>query len=493
MNNNIPQVAGRHQKVLIVMPVWNQLDFTKQAITSLREHTNETDYILLIVNNGSTDDTNNYVSDLIAKSGAHIGEGSIDYIHNEQNEGWTGACNQIFDKILAGDFDYMNFTHILLANNDILFEAGWLPKMLKRFNNDDKVGIVGPTSDRVAGFQSISCNMPGLKTEYVRLLVGFFFMMKREVLEKVGRFDEETFGKIGGGEEFDFCIRAKELGYKCAIARDVFIKHFCSQTLQHVAGGWLGSDPYNRYCEDKDNKLVKKWGEDALTFSTDDRLKIMLCLPLRTDYSGHKSFWISLLMMAKPGRWEIIECTRAMVADARNLMVQKAMELGCTHILFADDDHIYVPDVALRLLEHDIDIVGTLAYQRKKPYTPCVYNAVIDPANGDIGLTPIEIENTGLREVTAIGFSFVLIKVAVFQKMPFPWFVYGDKSVGIHDKLGGLGEDLSFCIKAGRAGYKVFCESDIVVPHIGDPIIVDGKTYEEYKALQGNISNVITI
>ncbi len=464
-------------KVLIIMPVYNQLEFTRQALDSLYEHTDLNAFELLIINNNSSDGTKEFLDNFSS---------SIHIIHNDQNMGWTGSLNNVFDSILTTNKNqlYGDCNYILLANNDILLEARWLPKMLKRFDADEKVGIVGPTSDFVAGLQTISADMAGLKTEYVKLLVGFFFMMRREVLEQVGKFDEETFSCMGGGEEFDFCIRAQKLGWQCVIARDVFIKHFGSKTLSGIAGGGPGSDAYNKYCEDKDNKLIAKWGVGALTVKTTERLKVMLCIPLHTNYSGHKSFWISLLMMAKPGRWEVIECTRAMVADARNLMVQKALELGCTHVLFTDDDHILPPDAGLRLLEHDVDIVGALAFQRKKPYSPCIYNAVKDELTGDIGLTPVELIKQGLQEVTAIGFSFVLIKVQVLQKLEFPWFVYGDKSLGIHTKLGGIGEDLSFCIRAGNVGYKVFCDTDLIVPHIAEPLLVDDQIYINHKIVQ---------
>lgn len=464
--------ASINKKVLIITPVWNQLFFTKQYVESLQEFTDKSLYHLVLINNGSTDGTKEYLNQ------TGLLYNNISIIHNENNEGWTGAINDFLFK--EDNINGINCQYILLANNDILFEKDWLSKMLKRFD-DPKVGIVGPTSDYVCGLQTISLNMLGLKTEETRLLVGFFFMARKKVWEQVGQFDEKTFLRTGGGEEFDFCIRARNIGWKLVIARDVFIKHFGSKSLTEITGGGPGSAEYNQYCEDKDALLVKKWGKDALTFNVGpDRLKILGCVPLRGEYSGHKLFWMSLLTLLSPGRFQMIECTRAMVADARNLMVQKVLELGCTHVLFTDDDHVLPQDALMRLLEHDVDIVGALAFGRKKPYNPCVYNA-FTLAGNEISLTSVDLIKQGLQQVTAIGFSFVLVKIDVFKQMPFPWFVYGDKSLGIHDKLGGLGEDLSFCIKAGNAGYKIHCDTDLVVPHIGDPIIVDENTYLNHK------------
>ena len=48
--------------------------------------------------------------------------------------------------------------------------------------------------------------------------------VKREVIDKVGYFDAETFGR-GYGEENDFCYRAEQLGYHHVMCDNTFIYH----------------------------------------------------------------------------------------------------------------------------------------------------------------------------------------------------------------------------------------------------------------------------
>jgi GT2 family glycosyltransferase len=53
--------------------------------------------------------------------------------------------------------------------------------------------------------------------------------VKREVFDKIGYFDEESF-PYGYGEENDLCIRASEEGYRLNIAVDAFVFHSKSKS-----------------------------------------------------------------------------------------------------------------------------------------------------------------------------------------------------------------------------------------------------------------------
>lgn len=53
--------------------------------------------------------------------------------------------------------------------------------------------------------------------------VGFCMAINRDVYEKIGDVDE-VFGK-GYGEENDWCMRARDIGYKNIIATNLFVYH----------------------------------------------------------------------------------------------------------------------------------------------------------------------------------------------------------------------------------------------------------------------------
>jgi hypothetical protein len=69
-------------------------------------------------------------------------------------------------------------------------------------------------------------------------------------------------------------------------------------------------------------------------------------------------------------------------------------------------------------------------------------------------------------EVAGCGFGFLSVKAGVFEKMPRPWF--GPESVPNNDgeeTFYLVGEDLSWCTKAIKAGFKIWVDPLVRVTH----------------------------
>jgi GT2 family glycosyltransferase len=125
--------------------------------------------------------------------------------------------------------------------------------MAERLQQPD-IGAVGPISNFVMGLQNADYNKAILLQEhYTKFLIGFFMMIKREAVEKVGLLDE-CFG-LGGNDDLDYSIRLRQAGYKLKILRNVFIQHKGFASLGKV---------YKDYKEVEDltrPRLVEKWGK----------------------------------------------------------------------------------------------------------------------------------------------------------------------------------------------------------------------------------------
>jgi hypothetical protein len=87
----------------------------------------------------------------------------------------------------------------------------------------------------------------------VQRLIGFCLLVRREVFEHVGGFDEQ-FG-LGFFDDDDLCIRALDAGFQLVVAEDVFVHHFGNRTFLN-----LGIDCRQQMLTNFD-RFKNKWGK----------------------------------------------------------------------------------------------------------------------------------------------------------------------------------------------------------------------------------------
>ena len=228
--------ASTSPEVSIVMPVFNGLDYTRQSIDSLIRYTS-IPYELIVIDNGSIDGTWDYLRKL--KKGGNLI--CLKVIRNPRNLGFPKACNQGIAQAQG--------RYIIILNNDVIVTEGWLEGLIRCMEADQRVGLVGPMTNYVSGRQLVQKvpyrteeEMHRFAKKYaeehhgereeVERLVAFCLLVKREVFEKIGMFDEQ-FG-IGNFEDDDLCLRARLAGFKAVIARDVFVHHHGSRTFAEM-------------------------------------------------------------------------------------------------------------------------------------------------------------------------------------------------------------------------------------------------------------------
>jgi len=148
----------------------------------------------------------------------------------------------------------------------------------------------------------------------------------------------------------------------------------------------------------------------------------------------------------------------------RQDLSEHALERDPTHLLWVDDDMRFPRDAVLRLLKHNLPIVGVNYPTRKFPiqYVAIKYR-------GDDEHQPERVQtlesSSGVEECQAVGFGLVLIKAEVYRAMPKPWFENYLDPV----KKQWVGEDVAFCDKARAAGFTVHVDHDLSkeMKHIG--------------------------
>jgi glycosyltransferase involved in cell wall biosynthesis/polysaccharide pyruvyl transferase WcaK-like protein/MoaA/NifB/PqqE/SkfB family radical SAM enzyme len=152
---NVKEILNEFQKIWaqdwqsespltsIIMLTCNQLQYTKKCIESILQNTQKP-YELIIVDNGSTDGTVEYLESEVPKNHPDL---RIKIIKNKENKGFAGGNNQGM-AVASGDY-------ILLLNNDVVVTTGWLERMLSCAEKQPEIGIVGPRSNYVSGPQLV--------------------------------------------------------------------------------------------------------------------------------------------------------------------------------------------------------------------------------------------------------------------------------------------------------------------------------------------------
>jgi GT2 family glycosyltransferase len=159
-------------------------------------------------------------------------------------------------------------------------------------------------------------------------------------------------------------------------------------------------------------------------------------------------------------------------AQNRNLIIEEAMYTQCSHILFIDDDMAFPPNALIQLLERDKDIVGGLYLNRGYPHLPVIFDY---DSKTKITRHLLKDHESGLIEVEAVGFGFMLIKTIIFNHLDRPYIRTGQIQKDLRS------EDIDFCIRARESGFTIHCDLSLPIGHIGLatfwPNMIDGKWY----------------
>lgn len=219
--------------------------------------------------------------------------------------------------------------------------------------------------------------------------------------------------------------------------------------------------------------------------------RILVGIPT-AEYARRADFYDHLNLMERPNGTAFTFCHGQSPAMSRNIIIGQALEIGCSHVLFIDDDIIVPRDIISRLLAHDKDIVSGLYTFRNYPHRPIMFHSVDD--TGRCGLSYLSPDQNGLIRITAAGLGACLIKTEVFKTLDTDENKQNGKSQWI--RLGELDrdnwcDDIGFFNRARKAGFEAYCDLTLSCGHIASMIVtpkfIDGRWMTEYNtAGEGN-------
>ena len=214
----------------IIVPIYNAYDFVIKCIESVLKNTKFNGNKLILIDDKSPDER---VLPMLKEYEKKYE--FIEVLENEKNLGFVGTVNKGM-KYSKSD--------VLLLNSDTEVTFDWLKRISECAYSEKMIGTVTPLSNNAThvsvpiGLQENDLPSNMSLDEYGKLVEmcaynenqqlptahGFCMFIKREVLDLIGYFDEETFGK-GYGEENDFSFRCLDYGYKNILCDNVIIYH----------------------------------------------------------------------------------------------------------------------------------------------------------------------------------------------------------------------------------------------------------------------------
>jgi len=287
--------------VSIIIPVKDNLRYTKQCLQSIYETPPDNDFEIIVIDNASTDGTLAFLTE-------EQTEQHLRYYRNDPPKPFASSCNR-GAKMAAGEY-------LLFLNNDTIALPGWLDAMLKLVRNDGTIGAIGAKllyedeTVQHAGvafiyhqmlqrvtpfhiFKDFPRNAPAVsKLREFKAVTGACLLTPASCFKEVEGFDE---GYINCFEDVDYCLKLGERGLRTIYTPEAELYHFESKTAgredHHVESGI---------------RLLSKWGS---VMQPDER-----------SYHEPEGFVMhqdkhDLMLSPGPGIMRELEQVQRMVAD----------------------------------------------------------------------------------------------------------------------------------------------------------------------------------
>ncbi len=247
----------KRPKVSIVIPVYNQINYTYACLLSILENTKDVTYEVIIADDVSTDatkDLHKYAENLVIS-------------RNKENQGFLKNCNQAAAKARG--------KYVMFLNNDTQVTPGWLSSLVNLIESDPSIGMVGSKlvypdgrlqeaggiiwSDG-SGWNYGRLDDPD-KAEYnyvkdVDYISGAAILLSVKLWKRIGGFDERFAPAYC--EDSDLAFAVRKAGYRVVYQPLSKVIHF-----EGVSNGTdVNGTGLKRYQVENGRKLREKWADE---------------------------------------------------------------------------------------------------------------------------------------------------------------------------------------------------------------------------------------
>jgi O-antigen biosynthesis protein len=222
--------AADDTSVTVIVPVYADYEATQACLDGLvRELDKETGHRAIIVNDSSPDPRIRELIDGLAP------RSNLRVLTNPRNLGFVGTINRALKEVLSGD--------IILLNADTIIPHGFIARLSAAARLSPDIGTVTPLSNNgeftsfpvpnrpnaigsvadIEDLDRIAAQVNAGGVVDIPNGIGFCLYITRSCLDAVGALSEDY--HRGYLEDVDFCLRARQRGFRHVCATSIFVGH----------------------------------------------------------------------------------------------------------------------------------------------------------------------------------------------------------------------------------------------------------------------------
>jgi hypothetical protein len=207
-------------------------------------------------------------------------------------------------------------------------------------------------------------------------------------------------------------------------------------------------------------------------------IKLAIMIPWGLDMIWRRT-WETYEELEKPDNYKLIFGTGRTPARRHEIGCEEALRWGASHILILGGDQVYPEkDMIRRMLKWMevkdlkewmarkkvinclVPIRGHKPGQGTRPFQPI--GMMIDPENNEE--VPITRDSGDIVKAEIIGTGVMLFEADILRGMEKPWF--GDEFTKGTNSVRVM-QDVAFVQKLNNSGSQVWCDTQIIVKHLG--------------------------
>lgn len=226
----------------VIIVTWNTSEITQKCVNSINKFLKNVE--IIVVDNGSNDNTVDKISKIK----------NVKIIENKKNLGFSKANNI--------GLNYASHEHVLFMNSDIELIDNSISELLKYFQNNNNIGLIGPKflnpdftpqasvfpkQSAINAFKEFYLNKKNSYSKYlpktdkplkVWAISGGCVLTRKSFFKSIGGWNEKYFFYF---EDLDLCRKVNQLG------KDVIYFPQCQVVHRHGASGAKLADSQDQW------------------------------------------------------------------------------------------------------------------------------------------------------------------------------------------------------------------------------------------------------